>query len=385
MADEVQQGIQMIQLTGQAVGASVRVSAFSLKAIITALQLLLKGLGAFATAGKRKVSTRQRFKSFNEFATKTGQTLIEETITDRDIKAVKHELTHNGVNFAIYKDHNGEHRLFVSAANEATLRVALEKVIAEHGKNSQTKSQQPTPASAPKLETEQQPKKEPIPFYNMTIEEAKTNPDIGQDAFIASHQATAQCRDELDKALHIAHSEHRLPDYLKEMVQTYGSERVKAVLVYNVQRRGHDARINTQNKGYAAGQPALLVDDAMAREYLLTQTHPGIIDLAVSDFRKLEAERTEPSVEQEAQEQQPEPPKAEETKAAEQAQPVSEQEVPDQEPDKQPDKPLQASFDERLDAATQKAKELNAKRGNVAERTAEAARDIPHKVPVQTR
>ncbi len=88
MADEVQQGIQMIQLTGQAVGASVRVSAFSLKAIIAALRLLSKGLGALAKAGKRKVSTRQRFKSFNEFATKTGQTLIEETITDRDIKAV---------------------------------------------------------------------------------------------------------------------------------------------------------------------------------------------------------------------------------------------------------------------------------------------------------
>ena len=160
MADEIQQAIQVIQLTGQGISATVRLASFTTHGVIAALKLAAQAL---TTAGKGAHSlyrhvvpnTKQSFRSLNEFASQNGTTLIEETIPDRDIKAIQKELSRSGVDFAVYQDHNGEHRLFIKAANEATLRVALEKVIASHAQEQPAPVETQTETAPPVREPEQ--------------------------------------------------------------------------------------------------------------------------------------------------------------------------------------------------------------------------------------
>lgn len=160
MADEIQQAIQVIQLTGQSIGATVRLASFTTHGVIAAMKLAAQAL---TTAGKGAHSlyrhivpnTKQSFRSLNEFASQNGTTLIEETIPDRDLKAIQKELSRSGVDFAVYQDHNGEHRLFIKAANEATLRVALEKVIASHAQEQPTPVETQTETAPPVREPEQ--------------------------------------------------------------------------------------------------------------------------------------------------------------------------------------------------------------------------------------
>lgn len=68
----------------------------------------------------------------------------------------------------------------------------------------------------------------------------------------ASHKANTQCAEDIGKAIN-SHFDgfHYHTGFEKELIETYGMERVKYVVAYNIQQKLQDGRISRENKTWA--------------------------------------------------------------------------------------------------------------------------------------
>ena len=68
----------------------------------------------------------------------------------------------------------------------------------------------------------------------------------------ASHKANVQCAEDIGKAIN-SHFDgfHYHTGFEKELIETYGMERVKYVVAYNIQQKLNDGRISKENKTWA--------------------------------------------------------------------------------------------------------------------------------------
>ena len=129
-----------------------------------------------------------------------------------------------------------------------------------------------------------------------------------------SHYANIDCRDAIEDAISKHYSNNRLDgSCVHEVVDRFGLERVAFVLANTVQDKNWDGRISKGNKEWA--EKILIPDDPTAwggkrnHEYVCSHTHPGLIDLFVSRFRKEQLIATEnrPSVRRVLKETKTEP------------------------------------------------------------------------------
>ena len=88
----------------------------------------------------------------------------------------------------------------------------------------------------------------------------------------ASHKANVQCAEDIGKAIN-SHFDgfHYHTGFEKELIETYGMERVKYVVAYNIQQKLNDGRISKENKTWA--------------EYTI-HTHSGLLDLFANSIRE---------------------------------------------------------------------------------------------------
>ena len=128
-----------------------------------------------------------------------------------------------------------------------------------------------------------------------------------QERYFASRKENVACKQGIEQALAQHYGDNRLSSVTAavEVIRNYGMERVKFVLAHTVQHFDWDGRISKANKEWASTVP--LTADAATRAEpnvgYVVSSHPGLIDLLVSEVRHQELLRqplTDADIEKEA-------------------------------------------------------------------------------------
>ena len=72
---------------------------------------------------------------------------------------------------------------------------------------------------------------------------------------------------------------------MKEVVQQFGYERMFYVLANTVQAMEHESRMTQNNKAWARTVPVVFENGRRDMSYLITRSHPGLLDIFVRDAR----------------------------------------------------------------------------------------------------
>lgn len=104
----------------------------------------------------------------------------------------------------------------------------------------------------------------------------------------ASHKANSQCAEDIGKAIN-SHFDgfHYHTGFEKELIETYGMERVQYVVAYNIQQKLNDGRISKENKTWALQSQMNQGEDNPKPEYTI-HTHSGLLDLFANSIREQE-------------------------------------------------------------------------------------------------
>lgn len=127
-----------------------------------------------------------------------------------------------------------------------------------------------------------------IPVYKNSRSQADANGEI--DLYRESHRLNLACRNAVEKAIAQNYDGTRLnPDCLKDVINTYGAERISMLLANTIQQKDWDQRFSMSNRIWAEG---ISIPDDPAygghqrwREYEIS-THSTILDGFVNLFRK---------------------------------------------------------------------------------------------------
>ncbi len=128
-----------------------------------------------------------------------------------------------------------------------------------------------------------------VPVYYGSVVDAFDNKEMR--AFQLSYDLDAMCR----RAIEDAVTENYSDDYrfdssaaVRDVVNTYGEERVGVILAANIQRLDYDGRISPQNKEWAKDVEIPKSDNTNRYDsrVCLNRVHAGLIDLFTTNFRR---------------------------------------------------------------------------------------------------
>lgn len=132
-----------------------------------------------------------------------------------------------------------------------------------------------------------------VPLSDLTFAEAKEKGEI--DAWRASKKETEACSQQFDKEFGMAYHERRMPEFLAEMADKYGIDRVKIVLASTIQLADHDGRYYPSTKADAAKVhiPGTDTEDYSkdVRRYYATNCHPVMVNSAFRELQKMERDK----------------------------------------------------------------------------------------------
>ncbi len=119
-------------------------------------------------------------------------------------------------------------------------------------------------------------------LYKWSLSDA-TN--MGEDQlWQESHNKNCLCARAIESAISDNYADNRLnTDVAKEIIETYGFDRVNYVLANTVQRSSHDGRFDAKNKEWADNF-YIPKEDASKRFYV--KSHPGLTNLFLNRVRK---------------------------------------------------------------------------------------------------
>ena len=123
------------------------------------------------------------------------------------------------------------------------------------------------------------------PIYKESFEYAYEHGETEQH--LASNRANIACRDAIEKAVN-SHYQNNCFDAaaaVREVVKRFGYERTFYVLANTVQTQGGDGRVSQSNKQWAQTVPIVFEQGKRDMSYLITRTHPGILNMFVSQAR----------------------------------------------------------------------------------------------------
>lgn len=125
-----------------------------------------------------------------------------------------------------------------------------------------------------------------IPVYMANFSSAIEHNEL--EIFRASHKANVDCRDAIETAIYSHYHNNTLDvSFARDVIDTFGFERVWAVMANTVCQMDWDRRISNANKTWA--KASMLPEDDR-REYRITQCHPGLIDLFCNEIRRIQKE-----------------------------------------------------------------------------------------------
>ena len=101
-----------------------------------------------------------------------------------------------------------------------------------------------------------------------------------------SHKSNAQCAKDIGEAIN-SHFDgfHYHTGFEKELIKTYGIERINYVVAYNIQQKLHDGRISKENKTWALQNQTNQGENNPKPEYTI-HTHSGLLDLFSNSIRE---------------------------------------------------------------------------------------------------
>lgn len=110
----------------------------------------------------------------------------------------------------------------------------------------------------------------------------------GEEArHIASHTANIGCKAAIEQAIanHYSHNCLDTVAAVRDVVKRFGYERMLYVLANTVQTLGGDGRVSRANKDWAQTIPVAFENGRRDMSFLITRTHPGLLNMFVSQAR----------------------------------------------------------------------------------------------------
>ena len=157
------------------------------------------------------------------------------------------------------------------------------------------------------------PDKSQVPVYRYSGAYAIEHNQL--TVYKQSFQLNIDCKDAIEQAIAAHYSNNSLgKDVAAEVIEQFGAERVAYVLANTIRQMDWDGRISPDNKAWA--KSVLIYENkdpwGMDRnmDFMVTRSHPGLIDLVSSQVRRLakEQEKDRPSVMEQLHKKVPAPP-----------------------------------------------------------------------------
>ena len=146
-----------------------------------------------------------------------------------------------------------------------------------------------------------------LPIYPQTAAYAREHGEL--ETYRASHRANVDCKNAIEDAISAHYKDNRLNmACLKEVTDRFGLERTAHVVANTIRDKDWDGRISDENKLWAKSVDILPDKSAWGgdhtREFVISQTHPGLVNLFANHVRKevQQMQEIKPSVLQKLQE-----------------------------------------------------------------------------------
>ena len=146
-----------------------------------------------------------------------------------------------------------------------------------------------------------------LPIYPQTAAYAREHGEL--EIYRASHRANVDCKNAIEDAISAHYKDNRLNmACLKEVTDRFGLDRTAHVVANTIRDKDWDGRISDENKAWAKSVDILPDKSAWGgdhtREFIISHTHPGLINLFANHVRKeaQQMQEKKPSVLQKLQE-----------------------------------------------------------------------------------
>lgn len=151
------------------------------------------------------------------------------------------------------------------------------------------KSQEQT-QETPEPVNEEKPSYHYVPIYREMANYAYEAGEL--DAYRASLDANMACKEAIEAAISENYVDNRLSTRVavETVLEQFSEERVQYVLANTVQHNLHDGRYHAENKDWAG---KISVCEENSESYIVSQVHPGLVNLFISQFKELLPEITQ--------------------------------------------------------------------------------------------
>lgn len=127
------------------------------------------------------------------------------------------------------------------------------------------------------------------PLYIYPATYARENGEL--ELYRSSHKANIVCRDAIDDAIRDNYRDNCLGSTTaKQVIAEFGYDRTLYVLANTVKEKDWDGRIDRKNKEWARTIPIFDDDNGFGdnrnREFVVDRSHPGLLDLFVTQARR---------------------------------------------------------------------------------------------------
>ena len=151
------------------------------------------------------------------------------------------------------------------------------------------KSQEQT-QEIPEPVKEEKPSYHDVPIYREMANYAYEAGEL--DVYRASLDANMACKEAIEAAISENYVDNRLSTRVavETVLEQFSEERVQYVLANTVQHNLHDGRYHAENKDWA-GKISVCAENS--ESYIVSQVHPGLVNLFINQFKELLPEITQ--------------------------------------------------------------------------------------------
>ncbi len=155
------------------------------------------------------------------------------------------------------------------------------------------KSQEQT-QETPEPVKEEKPSYHDAPVYREMANYAYEAGEL--DVYRASRDANMACKEAIEQAISENYVDYRLSTRVavETVLEQFSEERVKYVLANTVQHNLHDGRYHAENKDWAG---KISVCEENCESFIVSQVHPGLVNLFINQFKDLLPEKTQEQTE----------------------------------------------------------------------------------------
>ena len=155
------------------------------------------------------------------------------------------------------------------------------------------KSQEQT-QETPETVKEEKPMYHDVPVYREMANYAYEAGEL--DMYRASRDANMACKEAIEAAISENYVDYRLSTRLavETVLEQFSEERVQYVLANTVQHNLHDGRYHAENKDWAG---KISVCEENCESFIVSQVHPGLVNLFINQFKELLPEKTQEQTE----------------------------------------------------------------------------------------